>query len=45
VSSATALVTLRDMVDQGLPAGALGMMLAPGPGLTCEMVLLRAPGR
>jgi alkylresorcinol/alkylpyrone synthase len=45
VSSATALVTLRDLVDGGLPAGALGMLLAPGPGLTCEMVLLRAPDR
>ena len=45
VSSATALVTLRDLVDEGIPAGALGMLLAPGPGLTCEMVLLRAPDR
>ena len=45
VSSATALVTLGDLMEQGVPPGALGVMLAPGPGLTCEMVLLRAPGR
>jgi alkylresorcinol/alkylpyrone synthase len=42
VSSATALVILRDLLDAGLAPGSLGMMLAPGPGLTCEMVLLRA---
>ena len=44
VSSATALLTLGDMIDEGIRPGALGVMLAPGPGLTCEMVLLRAPG-
>jgi alkylresorcinol/alkylpyrone synthase len=44
VSSATVLLTLGDVLDEGLPAGALGLMLAPGPGLTCEMVLLRAAG-
>lgn len=44
VSSATALVILRDILEAGPPAGALGMLLAPGPGLSCEMVLLRASG-
>jgi alkylresorcinol/alkylpyrone synthase len=45
VSSATALVTLHDMMEKGIPPGAHGLLLAPGPGLTCEMVLLQAPGR
>jgi len=45
VSSATALLILRDLLDGGLAAGALGMLIAPGPGLSCEMVLLRAPTR
>jgi alkylresorcinol/alkylpyrone synthase len=45
VSSATALVTLHDMMEKGIPPGARGLLLAPGPGLTCEMVLLQAPAR
>jgi len=45
MSSATALVILRDLLEEGPPPGSLGMLLAPGPGLSCEMVLLRAPDR
>jgi alkylresorcinol/alkylpyrone synthase len=44
VSSATALLILREVLDHHAPArGAFGILLAPGPGLTCEMVLLRVP--
>ena len=44
VSSATALLILREVLDHHAPrCGALGVLLAPGPGLTCEMVLLRVP--
>jgi alkylresorcinol/alkylpyrone synthase len=45
MSSATALVILRDLIEAGPPPGSLGMLLAPGPGLSCEMVLLRTPNR
>ena len=44
VSSASALLVLQELLDGHPPAaGSLGMLLAPGPGLSCEMVLLRAP--
>ena len=44
VSSASVLLVLQELLDSDTPAaGSLGMLLAPGPGLSCEMVLLRAP--
>jgi alkylresorcinol/alkylpyrone synthase len=44
VSSATALLILREVLDHHAPArGGFGVLLAPGPGLTCELVLLRVP--
>lgn len=44
VSSATALLVLREVLDHHAPpGGAFGVLLAPGPGLTCELVLLRVP--
>jgi alkylresorcinol/alkylpyrone synthase len=44
VSSASVLHVLQELLDSDPPApGSLGMLLAPGPGLSCEMVLLRAP--
>ena len=43
LSSATALFILRALLDaDNLASGALGMLLAAGPGLSCEMVLLRS---
>jgi alkylresorcinol/alkylpyrone synthase len=45
LSSSTVFFVL-DRIRQCMPPkpGDLGMMLAFGPGLTCEMVLLRAGG-
>ncbi|MGH7339041.1 MAG: 3-oxoacyl-[acyl-carrier-protein] synthase III C-terminal domain-containing protein [Candidatus Rokuibacteriota bacterium] len=44
VSSASVLLVLREVIDHHRPrSGALGVMLAPGPGLSCEIVLLQAP--
>jgi alkylresorcinol/alkylpyrone synthase len=46
MSSATVFFVLRELQDCSPPAdGDLGLMLAFGPGLTCEMVLLRWRGR
>jgi alkylresorcinol/alkylpyrone synthase len=45
VSSATALLVLRRVLELAPHEGALGIMLALGPGMTCEMVLMRASGR
>jgi alkylresorcinol/alkylpyrone synthase len=42
VSSATAFLVLRRVLEVPPNDGALGMMLAIGPGLSCEMVLLRS---
>jgi alkylresorcinol/alkylpyrone synthase len=45
VSSATVFFILREIAASATPPpGALGVMLAFGPGLTCEMALLRADG-
>jgi alkylresorcinol/alkylpyrone synthase len=45
VSSATALLVLRRVLETRPHDGALGLVLALGPGMTCEMVLLRASGQ
>jgi len=43
LSSASALFILREILSRHSPAAeAPGLMLAAGPGLSCEMVLLRA---
>lgn len=45
VSSATALFILRELHATVPPAaGSLGVMIAFGPGLTCELALLEADG-
>jgi alkylresorcinol/alkylpyrone synthase len=45
VSSASVFFILRALQESAPPApGALGVMLAFGPGLSCEMALLRAGG-
>ena len=45
VSSATVFFVLRSLAERHAPPeGALGMLLAFGPGVSCEMVLLRARG-
>ncbi|HZR81332.1 MAG TPA: 3-oxoacyl-[acyl-carrier-protein] synthase III C-terminal domain-containing protein [Candidatus Binatia bacterium] len=42
VSSATVFFILRQLADRAPPRdGALGLMLAFGPGVSCEMLLLR----
>jgi alkylresorcinol/alkylpyrone synthase len=45
ISSPTLFFIMRALQERDPPAeGALGMMLAFGPGLSCEMVLLRSRG-
>lgn len=45
VSSASVFLILNELREHSPPSpGALGMVLAFGPGLSCEMVLLRAQG-
>jgi alkylresorcinol/alkylpyrone synthase len=45
VSSATVFYVLRTITERYAPAaGSLGLMLAFGPGVSCELVLLRAQG-
>ena len=45
VSSATVFFILRQLRALAPPpAGTLGVMVAFGPGVTCEMVLLRSGG-
>jgi alkylresorcinol/alkylpyrone synthase len=45
VSSATVFFILRALHAKGpIPVGRLGVMMAFGPGLSCELVLLRAGG-
>jgi len=45
LSSATVFFILRRLQEAAPPApGDLGMMIALGPGITCEMVLLRSAG-
>jgi len=45
LSSATVFFILRQLQESAPPSpGELGLMLAFGPGVTCEMVLLRAGG-
>lgn len=45
LSSATVFFVLRHLSESAPPyPGALGLMLAFGPGVSCEMVLLRAGG-
>jgi len=45
LSSATVFFILRRLQETSPPtAGDLGMMIALGPGITCEMVLLRSAG-
>jgi alkylresorcinol/alkylpyrone synthase len=45
ISSATVFFVLQTLRDESPPPdGALGLMLAFGPGVTCELVLLRARG-
>lgn len=45
VSSATVFFILRHIAETTPPSpGALGLMLAFGPGVSCELVLLRAGG-
>jgi predicted naringenin-chalcone synthase len=45
VSSATVFFIMDALREVAPPReGALGLMLALGPGLSCEMVLLRAAG-
>ena len=42
LSSASVLLVLRDTMDQGRPEpGTLGLMMAFGPGMSAELVLLR----
>jgi alkylresorcinol/alkylpyrone synthase len=46
LSSTTVFFILQELQRSALPKdGELGLMLAVGPGLTCEMVLLRWRGR
>jgi len=46
LSSATAFFILEELQASAPPSdGAHGLMLAIGPGLTCEMILLRWHGR
>jgi len=45
VSSATVFFVLRSLAERHAPPeGSLGLLLAFGPGVSCEMVLLRARG-
>jgi len=45
LSSATVFFILRELQRSAPPrAGTLGLMMAFGPGVTCEMVLLRSGG-
>jgi alkylresorcinol/alkylpyrone synthase len=45
LSSTTVFFILQQIARTSPPStGAIGMMIAFGPGVTCEMVLLRAAG-
>jgi alkylresorcinol/alkylpyrone synthase len=45
ISSATALFILRELpATAAPPPGSLGVVMAFGPGLTCELALLEADG-
>ena len=46
MSSASVFFVLKELQKTAPPAeGDLGLMMAFGPGLTCELVLLRWHGR
>ena len=44
VSSATVFLILREIAAQALPPGAPGLLLAVGPGLSLELLLVRNGG-